>query len=119
MFPKAGNHFPKCVRSRCKGESYAEAIATALKSELGNSHQATKTVMRWTGANERTVKNWLAGRRGPRGEHLIALIRNSTNTLETVLRLAGRHKVAAAQRLLEARTILVEMLALIDAADEH
>ena len=94
------------------------AIGTALRSQLGGSHQATKTVMRWTGANERTVKNWLSGRRGPRGEHLIALIGHSTATLDVVLRLAGRERTAAAQRLLDARNVLAEMLALIDELDD-
>ena len=118
MFPKAGNQFPNSVRSRCNGESYAKAIGTALRSELGTSHQATKTVMRWTGANERTVKNWFSGRRGPRGEHLISLIGHSTATLDAVLRLAGRERMARAQRLLDARNILAEMLSLIDASND-
>ena len=70
--------------------------------------------MRWTGANERTVKNWFAGRRGPRGEHLLALIRHSNGALETVLRLAGREELIVARMLLDAREALAEMLARID-----
>ena len=53
------------------------AIAYALKSELGSTHQAVKTIRRWTGAGERTVKNWLAGISGPSGQHLADLIRHS------------------------------------------
>jgi hypothetical protein len=61
MFPKKGNNFPKTTESgKCK-LNYQSAIAAALSIELGNSHRAVKTVMRWTGANERTVKNWLLG----------------------------------------------------------
>jgi hypothetical protein len=41
------------------------AIAYALRNQLGTTHQATKIVMGWTGAGERTVKNWLAGISGP------------------------------------------------------
>jgi hypothetical protein len=70
--------------------------------------------MRWTGANERTVKNWIAGRRGPHGEHLFALIRHSNGALEIILRLAGREDLVAAKTLLDAHNALAEMLAVID-----
>jgi pyocin large subunit-like protein len=114
MFPKKGNYFPSGTGTGKNSVSYQAAIAAALRAELGNSHQAVKTVMRWTGANERTVKNWFAGRRGPRGEHLLALIRHSNSALEIVLRLAGREQIIAAKVLLDARNVLAEMLALID-----
>lgn len=35
---------------------YRTAIAAALRDELGLTHRAVKTAMRWTGASERTVK---------------------------------------------------------------
>jgi len=114
MFPKKGNYFPNGPRAKSGKLSYPAAIATALRAELGNSHQAVKTVMRWTGANERTVKNWFAGRRGPRGEHLMALIRHSNGALEIVLQLSGREDLIAAKTLLDARNTLAEMLARID-----
>jgi hypothetical protein len=114
MFPKKGNYFPNGAGAGRRKVSYPAAIAAALRAELGNSHQAVKTVMRWTGANERTVKNWFAGRRGPRGEHLLALIRFSNGALEIVLQLAGREDLIAAKMLLDARNTLAEMLARID-----
>jgi hypothetical protein len=114
MFPKKGNYFPNGTRSGKGKVSYPTAIAAALRAELGDSHQAVKSIMRWTGANERTVKNWLAGRRGPRGEHLLALIRHSNMALEIVLQLAGREQIIAAKVLLDARHALAEMLARID-----
>jgi hypothetical protein len=46
-------------------DSYAAAVAHALTRQLGGTHQAVKTVMRWTGASERIVKNWFAGSCGP------------------------------------------------------
>ena len=49
-----------------------------------------KMAMRWTGASERTVKYWLAGERGPSGDHLIALARHSDAVLFVLLALAGR-----------------------------
>ena len=45
-------------------ETYPAAVAQALQHQLGGTHQAVKTVMRWTGAGERTVKNWFAGSSG-------------------------------------------------------
>jgi pyocin large subunit-like protein len=110
MFPKKGNNFP----AGGGNEIYLASVAAALRAELGESHQAVKTVMRWTGANERTVKNWLAARRGPRGEHLIRLMHHSDTTLEVVLRLAGREQVVAGKTLLEARKVLAKMLQQID-----
>lgn len=114
MFPKKGNNFPKTTEIGKTGLIYQSAIAMALSTELGNSHRAVKTVMRWTGANERTVKNWFAGRRGPRGEHLLPLIRHSSAVLEAILRLAGREQLIAGKMLLDVRNTLLEMLASID-----
>lgn len=83
MFPKKGNSF-------LDHEQYAQGIAQALQSELGATRQAAKTLMRWTDASEKTVKNWLAGVSGPRGEHLIALIQHSDAALNAFLVMAHR-----------------------------
>jgi hypothetical protein len=74
--------------------------------ELGSSHHAHKTLMRWTGANERTAKNWLSGSNGPSGEHLLALMRNSDQVFECVLRLSRRNVVLSSQRLAEVQSSL-------------
>jgi pyocin large subunit-like protein len=116
MFPKKGNSFPNGADSGGGELGYAAAIAAALKAELGSSHQAVKTVMRWTGANERTVKNWLAGKVGPRGEHLIGLLRHSNSVLEIILRLACREQIVAAKMLLDARNIIGKVIELMDAS---
>jgi hypothetical protein len=110
MLPKKGKGFPTRDGKGGGGLSYAEAIAIALRNELGATHQAVKTVMRWTGAGERTAKNWLAGTRGPTGEHLLSLVRHSNAVLEAFLRLAGRASSCATLSLHEARTRLIEML---------
>ncbi|WP_335944423.1 hypothetical protein [Pseudomonas sp. G166] len=83
MFTKTGNSF-------LTQEQYAAEMAKALHMELGGTHQATKTLMRWTKANERTVKNWMAGSNGPRGEHLVALVKHSDLALAAFLVMAGR-----------------------------
>jgi hypothetical protein len=66
----------KYVSEKGQVLNYVTVVAAGLRRELGDTHQAIKTVMKWTGANERTVKNWLGGRYGPNGEHLIDLFRN-------------------------------------------
>ncbi len=53
VLPNKGKVFP--------AKEYAAAIASALRRDLGDTHRAVKTVARWTGASERTVKNWFAG----------------------------------------------------------
>jgi len=70
--------------------AYARAVAAALHRDLANSSSATKEIMRWTGASERSVKNWLSGRNGPSGAHLIELIARSRFVFEAVKELAGR-----------------------------
>jgi hypothetical protein len=110
MLPKKGIVFPN-------GENlgpYPRAVAYALKCELGATHQAVKIIRRWTGAGERTVKNWLTGVSGPSGQHLVDLIRHSDDVLAVMLILAGRQQVVVAQRLLDARNKLAEMVEQID-----
>lgn len=110
MLPKKGIVLPN-------GENlgpYAAAIAYALKCELGSTHQAVKIIRKWTGAGERTVKNWLAGISGPSGQHLVDLIRNSDDVLAVLLILAGRRQVMAAQRLVDVRNRLAETIQQVD-----
>ena len=69
---------------------YCRMIAAALKKDLRNVRGATKIVMQWTGARERTAKNWLSGVKGPSGKHLVGLVRNSDAVLLGLLELSGR-----------------------------
>jgi hypothetical protein len=119
MLPKMGKGFPKRDGKGGGGLSYPGVIAAALRSELGDTHQAIKTVMRWTGASERTAKNWLASSRGPTGEHLLMLVRNSNAVFEAVLRLSGREASLTAIDLLEARTKLLDMIKNFDELLDH
>jgi hypothetical protein len=113
MLPKEGKVFPNRDGRSHSEIDYPTAIAAALREDLGHTHRATKTVMRWTGASERTVKNWFAARSGPSGEHLVALIRHSDAVFEALLLLAGRDQVVAAKKLIDARDALAKMLELI------
>lgn len=93
VVPKTGTN----VHLEADVADYRTAIAAALRDELGLTHRAVKTAMRWTGASERTVKYWIAGERGPSGEHLIALARNKDIVFHMVLLLADRHDEADAE----------------------
>ncbi len=115
MFPKKGNVFPNADREVRLEVNYRQTIAAALHRELKGTHRAVKTTMRWTGASERTAKNWIAGSHGPSGEHLIALMRHSDEVLIGLLTLAGRDEAIVALRLVEMRDRLEETRQLIDA----
>ena len=110
MLPKRGIVFPNDENLG----SYPRAIAYALKCELGPTHQAVKIIRKWTGAGERTVKNWLAGISGPSGQHLVDLIRNSDNVLQVLLIMAGRHQTVAVQHLGDVRNQLMQTVERID-----
>jgi hypothetical protein len=109
MFPKTGNKFPAGPERQ-----YAIAISAALRSELGQSHRAAKTVMQWTNASERSAKNWLAGKRGPSGWHLMLLARRSDAVALAVLKLAERDDVGAGLALQTIREAHAAALRSID-----
>jgi|SRR5579885_19971 len=111
--PKKGTFVHRSGRGDGAAVSYAVAIAAALRGELGTTHQAVKSVMRWTGASERTVKYWLSGSRGPSGEHLIALAASSETILEIFLRRAGRQNYMVTTRLAEAHQKLKDLMQII------
>jgi hypothetical protein len=114
MFPKKCKSFPGTARTTPQGVNYVTTVAAGLRKELGDTHRAVKTVMKWTGANERTVKNWFAGRYGPNGTHLVHLLRHSDEVFDAFLRLAGREQAIAGENLIAVRDALADALAKID-----
>src|SRR5258708_2148041 len=114
MLPKMGKRFPNRDGKGGAGLSYPRAIAAALRGELGDTHQAIKSLMRWTGAGERSAKNWLGGTPGPTGEHLLSLVPNSHAVLDAVLRLSGRDAVLPQMSLRHQRSGLVKIIENID-----
>lgn len=87
----------------------------ALRAELGPTHQAVKVLMRWTQASEKTAKNWMAGKTGPRGEHLAALISHSDLMMNAYLAMAGRRPVTVLLALPLLRDHLLDLADEIDA----
>lgn len=100
MSAKAGTNVPKSgplahhPLDRPLGHAtYADVISAALHRDFRKTRHATKAVMRWTGASERTVKHWFAGTRGPSGEHLAMLAQHTDAVLAEFLALSGRQTV--------------------------
>jgi hypothetical protein len=110
VLPKKGKFLHQGGGKDGTEPGYADAIAAALRQELGTTHQAIKTTMRWTDASERTVKYWLSGSQGPCAEHLIALASRSDLVLEVFLRKAGRDSYVDALRLIKIRESLRRMV---------
>lgn len=97
MFPKSGTRFPKATT--ISETDFMGRIGAALKDELGSTRQATKTVMRWTMASDRTARNWLNGAVCPSALHFILLARSSPAIWSLLLELADRHEAQLAEDL--------------------
>jgi len=116
---KTGNGLPKTGNSLHLSEratmavDYESQIAAALRRELGGSRKAAKTLMRWTGASERTSKNWLSGSSGPNGLHLVLLMGFSDAVFDTVLKLAKRKRDHSSERVANARSLIEEAVSLL------
>jgi hypothetical protein len=69
--------------------------------------------MKWTGANERTARNWLSGRIGPNGKHLVLLCKESDAVWQAIVRVSGRRSDLAVPGLGSmAKTLAHELMAL-------
>jgi len=87
MLPKKGRMLHPWNGLARSAKDYAELIADALRQEHGNTHRTVKTIMGWTGASERSVKNWLSGEFGPSGYFLMRLCLKSPAVRELVMEL--------------------------------
>ncbi len=114
--PESGKTFPKSSDrvGASAGDDFRSIIAETLRDTFGGTRRAVKTVMVFTNAGERTVKNWFEGKNGPSGKNLLALVRHSDEVLEAFLWMAGREEIVAAKLLFDARDKLVEMADMID-----
>jgi hypothetical protein len=114
--PVSGKTFPKSsgIIANSEGYNFTAVIAETLHEAFGGTARSVKTVMAYTGAGERTVKNWCEGRNGPNGGNLIELVRHSDEVLEAMLVMAGREDILAGMLLVGFRDKLVEMLEIMD-----
>ena len=113
VFPKTGTKLPGGVNPS-GGLNYTSMIATAMRKDFRGTRGGIKAVMRWTGASERTVKNWFAGTRGPCGEHLLTLIAHSDEVFDGCLRSVGRQRERQVGNLTEVRARLAALQRSID-----
>ena len=123
-FPKKGKSFPKRVGTAGSNFSlddhaFAIKIALALKSELKDRNSRAKLVAGWTGANERTVKNWIIGRYAPCGRHLVVLAQHSDQVLIALLSMADRQDLLLARRVGELRQRVLELAAILGWPDPN
>lgn len=91
MFPESG----KKLRSRgplLTNHALVEALGSTLRSELGGSRRATKTVMGWTGVCDRAARHWIDGSGGVSGFHLLQLARQSDAVWRLVIELSLREE---------------------------
>lgn len=111
--PTSGRTFPAYAING-GDRDFAAVIAGALRDAFGGTYAAIKIVGSYTGARERTVKNWFEAKNAPNGKNLVELARHSDEVLEAFLMMAGRKEILSAKKLVDARDKLVEMLEMID-----
>jgi hypothetical protein len=117
-FPKKGKSFPKrdgngSSNANLDDQAFALKIASALNSELKDRNSRAKLVAGWTGANERTVKNWISGRYAPSGRHLVVLAQHSDRVLNAILVMADRQDLLLARKVGDLRRKVVELAAVL------
>lgn len=110
--PLSGKTFPSS--GAMSNGQFTGIISEALRREYAGRHGAVKVVARLTGANERAVKNWFAGKNGPSGEHLVVLAQHCSHVLEAFLLLAARGDLITVTRIAEVKNQLKRISLLID-----
>lgn len=96
-----------------RANRFSREIAAALQRAAARSGLQIKTVAGWTGANERTVKNWFSGHYGPSGEHLLVLARHSPEVFETVLGIMQRQDLLIALEVGEIEQRIARLATLV------
>lgn len=117
MLPKKGRIFRNGSGDNAPRLVYARAVRDALRGELGPNPSANKTVRQWTGAGERTIKNWFDGTCGPRGEHLLLLACHSDSVFECILTLTEREHGTVEPKLRKHCEAMIKILRANRSAD--
>jgi hypothetical protein len=123
-FPKKGKSFPKRAGDggsnfNLDDRAFAMKIALALRSDLKDRSSRAKLVVGWTGASERTVKNWILGRYAPCGRHLVLLAQHSEQVLDAILSMADRQDLLLARRTSDLRQKVLELAAIIEETEDQ
>jgi hypothetical protein len=93
---------------------FAAEIAAALRRAAIESGLHVKKVATWTGANERTVKNWFSGQYGPSGEHLVILARHCKEVFTTILISMGRQDLLVEHEILDIEQRIARLSSLLE-----
>ncbi|WP_375786313.1 hypothetical protein ACE10Z_01145 [Bradyrhizobium sp. Pha-3] len=116
-FPNLGKFFPQRRRGarvlEGREKRFAMEIAAALQRASVESGLQIKTVAGWTGANERTVKNWFSGQYGPSGEHLLVLAGHSHEVFKTMLGMMERQDLLVALEFVEIEDRIARLMMLM------
>jgi hypothetical protein len=113
--PKKGGKLPAQRTRQKHAQEFTKAISDALKEELARG-SSIKTIMSWTGAGERTVKEWLAGSNAPRAFQLESLFRSSEAVYQRIMLRTGRQPVVTRHKLEAVRGQLSGLAEALDAA---
>lgn len=84
MLRKSGRKLPNGRQPPTEAE-FVERLSSALRSELGGSGAAVKTIMRWTAASDRSARTWMNGGGCPSGYHLLRLARECDAVFEVIV----------------------------------
>jgi hypothetical protein len=109
-----GRTFPVAGTSTLDSVAFQAAIAAALRRDFGGATAAVKTLARATGANARTVRNWLEARNGPSGHHLVMLMHHSPAVVEAVLRMAGQTELLQVKLVVGLRERIRDVLSQLE-----
>lgn len=113
--PKKGGKLPAQRTRQKHAQEFTKAISDALKEELARG-SSIKTIMSWTGAGERTVKEWLAGSNAPRAFQLESLFRSSEAVYQRIMLRTGRQPIVTRHKLEAVRGQLSGLAEALDAA---
>ena len=95
-------------------DAFATMVARVLRGRFKERPASIKIVARWTGASERTVKNWFSGHCAPRGHFFRSLVLNCPEMLDAFLLSVGGGDRLASAKLMEVQRVLKEALAQIE-----
>lgn len=109
MVPKSGSKFPG-GQVELTDQVVAGMIGAALRSQLGGSRQAAKTVMRWTHVSDHTARSWINGQTSPSSLHLLELATQSEPVMAAILKLTGHPSLQLALDLAEVEYALEKAL---------
>lgn len=93
--------------------TFAAVISLALKRAKADEQISIKIVANWTGANERTVKNWFNGKFGPNGDHLMILANHCDEVMDAIIQMSGRNSLSIFLRIDSIEKNLVSALKLV------